>query len=99
MAEQEDRDGELVTTYSIKVWGYMTSAQRRGLALRNQPKAQIYFHRPLQSILGSGLAVGFVIDGLEERAFTHDNPPGRFPLSWGGNYSEIPPVMVVRMRR
>lgn len=99
LAEEEDRDGQLITTYSLKVWGYMTPAQRRGLAIRGQPKAQIYFHRPLQTILGSGLSAGFVIDALEERAFPSDHPQGKHALSWGPNYSEIPPVMVVRMRR
>jgi hypothetical protein len=97
-AELEDRDGALITTYSVKVSGYMTPSMRRGLAVRNQPKPQIYFHRPLQAILGSGLSAGFVIDGLEERAFPADHPQGKSPLGWGSNFSEIPPVLVVRMR-
>jgi SAM-dependent methyltransferase len=99
LGEKEDRDGQLITTYSLKVWGYITPAHRRGLALRDQPKAQIYFHRPLQSLLASGFTAGFVVDGLEERAFPPDHPQGNYPLGWGSNFSEIPPVMVVRMRR
>jgi hypothetical protein len=99
VAEQEDRDGEIVTTYAVKVFGYITPAARRGLAIRGQPKPQLYFHRSLAVLLGSGLAAGFVIDGLEERAFPPDHPPSRNPLTWGSNFSEIPPVLVVRMRR
>jgi hypothetical protein len=49
-------------------------------------------------LLGAGFQVGFVLDGLEERAFPPDHPSGRSPLSWGGNFSEIPPVLVARMR-
>ncbi|HHY56182.1 MAG TPA: hypothetical protein GYA08_12180 [Chloroflexi bacterium] len=56
------------------------------------------FHRSLETLLGVGLRAGFVIDGLEERAFPPDHPAGKNPLSWGGAFSEIPPVMVVRMR-
>ena len=99
IAEREDKDGKIITTYSMKVWGYMTSAQRFGLALRKQPKPQVYFHRPLQTLFASGFGNGFVIDALEERSFpVTDVPRQGQDLGWNGNYSEIPPVMVVRMR-
>jgi 2-polyprenyl-3-methyl-5-hydroxy-6-metoxy-1,4-benzoquinol methylase len=98
VAEQEDRDGEIVTSYAVKVSGYMTPKVSHGAAIAGQPRAQLYFHRPLQVLLGTGLQAGFVIDGLEERAFPADHPTGRNPLAWGGNFSEIPPVAVVRMR-
>jgi len=39
-----------------------------------------------------------VLDGLEERAFPPDHPSTRDYLSWGANFSEIPPVLVARMR-
>jgi 2-polyprenyl-3-methyl-5-hydroxy-6-metoxy-1,4-benzoquinol methylase len=99
VAEMEDREGDIVTTYSVKIYGYMTSALSRGSAIAGQPKPQIYFHRPMQVLLGSGLEAGFVLDGLEERAFPPEHVSGRNPLSWGGNFSEIPPVLVVRLRR
>lgn len=98
MAEREDRDGELITTYSMKVTGYMSPSVKMGLALPKQQRPHPYFHRPLQMLLGAGFAAGFVMDGLEERAFPGDHPAGRNPLGWGPNFSEIPPVMVVRMR-
>ena len=70
----------------------------RGVAIAGQPQPQLYFHRPLQVLLGAAFDVGFVLDGLAERAFPPDHPAGSTPLSWGGNFSEIPPVLVVRLR-
>jgi len=98
VAEMEDREGEIVTAYAVKVYSYMTSTATHGAAIAGQPKPQVYFHRPLQALLGAGLRAGFVLDGLEERAFPPDHPPGRNPLGWGANFSEIPPVLVARMR-
>ena len=98
MAEMEDRGGEVVTIYSVKVYGYMTPSVERGAAIAGQPKPQLYFHRPLQVLLGAGFKAGLVLDDLEERAFPPDHPPGRSPLAWGGNFSEIPPVLVARLR-
>ncbi|MFN8486811.1 MAG: class I SAM-dependent methyltransferase [Caldilineaceae bacterium] len=99
MAELEDRNGEFVTRYAIKVRGYLTPALGLGTAIAGQPKPQHYFDRPLQVLLGAGFATGFVVDALEEPALPPDSPPGRNPLGWNGNFSEIPPVLVVRMRR
>jgi 2-polyprenyl-3-methyl-5-hydroxy-6-metoxy-1,4-benzoquinol methylase len=98
MAEMEDRVGEVVTVYSVKVFGYMTPTVARGAAIAGQPKPQLYFHRPMQVLFGVGFDAGFVLDGLEERAFPPDHPLGRNPLAWGSNFSEIPPVLVARMR-
>ncbi len=99
MAEMEDREGDVVTVYSIKVSGYMTPSVARGVATVGQPRPHLYFHRPLEVLLGAGLRVGFVLDALEERAFPADHPQGRSPLAWGGNFSEIPPVLVARLRQ
>ncbi|MGZ6346954.1 MAG: class I SAM-dependent methyltransferase [Anaerolineales bacterium] len=97
LAEETDDEGEIKTVYSVKVSRYMTPHQMHGLAIRGQPKPQLYFERPLQFYFNLGFQNGFILDGFEERAF----PPGvpqKNPLSWGGNYSEIPPVLVARMR-
>ena len=98
MAEREDKDGEMFTTYSVKVTGYQSPSVKMGLALHGQQRPQPYFHRPLQMLLGAGFAAGFAVNGLEERAFPPDHPKGRSSLGWGPEFSEIPPVMVVRMR-
>lgn len=99
VAEREDRDGEIVTTYSVKVSGYMTPSTVRGVAIRGQPQPHVYFHRPLHVLLGAAFEVGFALDALEERAFPADHPAGGVPLSWGANFAEIPPVMVGRLRQ
>jgi 2-polyprenyl-3-methyl-5-hydroxy-6-metoxy-1,4-benzoquinol methylase len=98
VAEMEDREGETVTTYSIKVLNYISPKVTHAAAIRGQPQPQLVFHRPLQVLLGAGFESGLILDGLEERAFPPDHPVGDKPLSWGGNFSEIPPVLVARMR-
>ena len=97
MIEEIDDEGEIKTIYSIKMSRYMTPYQAHGLALRNQPKPQVYFERPLHYYLNLGFENGLVLDGFEERAFPAGHPQSN-PLMWGGNYSEIPPVLVARMR-
>jgi 2-polyprenyl-3-methyl-5-hydroxy-6-metoxy-1,4-benzoquinol methylase len=97
VVEEVDYEGEFKTVYSVKVSRYMTSYQARGLAMREQPAPQPYFERPIQYYLNTGFENGFVLDGFEERAFPPEHP-SKHPLSWGGQYSEIPPVLVVRMR-
>lgn len=97
VAELIDDEGEIKTTCSVKISRYMTPYQARGIALRNQPEPQIYFERPLQDYLNAGFENGFVMDKFAERAFPPEHPSPH-PLSWGGQFSEIPPVLVVRMR-
>lgn len=97
-AELVDRAGRETTIYWVRVTGYLSPAVRRGEALREQPLPQVYFHRPLSAVLNAGFNAGLVLDALEERAFPPDVQTGHNPLSWSGRYSEIPPVLVARMR-
>ncbi len=97
MGELEDREGELVTTYSVKISLYMTPYSRPGLAIRGQPTPHLYFHRPIGEVLRAGFEAGFMLDGFEERAFPPDHLGGSDALSWSGRFSEIPPVLVSRM--
>jgi ubiquinone/menaquinone biosynthesis C-methylase UbiE len=98
VAEEIDYEGEIKTVYSVKVSRYITPYHSRGLALRNQPQPQMYFERPLQYYLNLGFQNGFVLDGFEERAFPPESPQ-RFPLVWGGKFSEIPPALIARFRK
>jgi SAM-dependent methyltransferase len=98
VAEREDRAGDIVTVYSVKIFRYITPSTAHGAAIPGQPQAHLYFHRPLQVLLGAGFKAGFVLDGLEERAFPPDHPSGKNPLGWGATFSEIPPVLVARLR-
>lgn len=97
IVEEMDDDGEIKTMYSVKVSRYMTPYHQRGLALRNQPKPQVYFERPLQEYLNLAFQNGFVLDGFAERAFPPETPQTT-PLGWGGKFSEIPAVIVARLR-
>ena len=96
-AEHEDRDGDLRTVRTIKVERYLTPFPAKGIGIPGQPVPQTYFHRPLRALLEPFLRHGLVVDGLDETAFT-DPSNARTPLSWD-HYPEIPPVLVVRLRR
>jgi hypothetical protein len=98
LAEWEDRDGTPVTTLAVKVTGYLNLKPAKGLAVAEQPVPHYYFHRPLHALLAAAFEAGFVLDGLEERAFeAAQRTPGRL-LNWT-NYQEIPAVLVGRVRR
>jgi hypothetical protein len=96
VAEQQERDGEVVVTHSVQVSRYLTPCAYRGLGMIGQPEPQYYFHRPLSVLLGSAFAAGLIMDGIEEAAFGPEHASPR-SLSWG-NYHEIPPVLTVRLR-
>jgi 2-polyprenyl-3-methyl-5-hydroxy-6-metoxy-1,4-benzoquinol methylase len=98
VAEMEDRDGQLVTTYGMKIRRYLTPCTIRAAAIPGQPQAQLIFHRSLQDLFGAAFQAGFILDALEERAFPPDHAPGGNPLGWSGRFSEIPPVLVGRLR-
>jgi 2-polyprenyl-3-methyl-5-hydroxy-6-metoxy-1,4-benzoquinol methylase len=90
VVEEEDRGGELVTTYAVKISRYITPTTAKGLGMIGQPVPQLYFDRPLSLILGACFAAGFVLDGLEEPVFPEGAEANR-PFSWE-NFQEIPPV-------
>lgn len=97
MLEEETHDGRFVTTPAIKVSKYMAPFQAQGIGIRGQPVPQTYFHRPLQELLRPFFDHGLVLDGLEERAF-EGREDSSLRLTWD-HFPEIPPVLVVRMRR
>ena len=99
MGELEDRNGTIVTTYSVKIARYKTPFTQVGLAMQGQPVPHPYFHRPLSLLLAPALSAGLVLDGFEEQAFPPDNSGGTTPLSWNGRFSEIPAALIVRLRR
>ncbi len=99
VAEQADREGTFEMTYSVKVSRYLTPYTQVGAAMHGQPVPHPYFHRSLGTLIAAGLRAGLVLDGLEEPAFPPNYSGGTTALSWSGRFSEIPPVMVVRMRR
>ncbi len=95
--EEEDRAGELIATYAIKISQYATPTTHKGLGIIGQPAAQYYFHRPLNQVFGACFRAGFALDALEEPTYAPHAPANR-PSSWE-NYPEIPPVLIARLRR
>lgn len=93
--EEEDRDGQIVDVYAIKISGYATPETYRGLGIIGQPAPQYYFHRPLNVLFDACFRAGFVIDALAEPTFSATANPNR-PFSWE-NYREIPPVLIARL--
>jgi 2-polyprenyl-3-methyl-5-hydroxy-6-metoxy-1,4-benzoquinol methylase len=98
MGELQDRDGAIVTTYSVKISRYLTPYTQAGLAMVGQPVPHPYFHRPLAVLFREAFESGLVIDALEECAFPPESISGSTPLSWNGRFNEIPPVLIARMR-
>src|SRR5215475_9151705 len=99
MGELEDREGVLVTTYSVKISRYLTPYTQVGLAMHGQPVPHPYFHRPLSALMAPAFEAGLVLDAIEERAFPPEYIGGTTALSWNGRFSEIPPVLVGRLRK
>jgi 2-polyprenyl-3-methyl-5-hydroxy-6-metoxy-1,4-benzoquinol methylase len=94
--EEEDREGDLITRYIVKVLGYITPVARKGLGVIGQPAPQYYFHRPLNMLFNACFDAGLVLDRLEEPSFDTTANPNR-PFAWA-NYTEIPPVLIARLR-
>ena len=96
-AEQEDRDGEMIKRFGIRIERYLAPRPFEGLGIVGQPVPQYYFHRPLSVLLSTCFEAGFVLDGVEERAFDESVEADR-ELSWA-NFRETPPMMAMRLRR
>lgn len=94
MLEEYD-DGELKHRYSLKIDKYLSIYAQKGVALRGQEVSQVYFNRPLQYYLKLCFDHGFVMDRFDEPRLVRSE--GGSALSWGSNFAEIPPVLIVRM--
>ncbi len=81
---------------AIKVYRYLHVEPFLGYGIRTQPEQHMYFHRPLQDILGTLFRVGLVVNGFVEPAFPANLDPSMFqPLSFG-SMPDIPPAVVIR---
>jgi len=96
VVEQSEDETGVVRTYSVRVSGYITPMTGRGVALEGQPVRQWYFHRPMSAIFDLCFRHGFVLDGIEEPVLDAE---GIEPASTSMIFTEIPGVLVARMRR
>ena len=96
LAEEEDRAGQIVVTYSIKVPSYLRPTVEKGAGMPGEPEPHYYFHRSLSDLLAACFSAGFALDGMEEPAFSQPIQ-SEMTLHWG-YYPDIPPVLVCRLR-
>jgi len=82
--------------YAVQVHRYLSLEPALGTGIAGQPSSHYYFHRPLSALLPACFAAGFVLDALEEPNPHAAQPTGSL-LSWD-HLTEIPPVLVVRLR-
>lgn len=66
--EEEDREGDIIEVYSVKISKYLNLSPQKGLGIIGQPTPHYYFYRPLHVLFNTCFRVGFVIDALEEPA-------------------------------
>lgn len=100
MSEEENVDGQFVIKNSVKVSKYLDLWNQTGTGMVGQPKPHYYFHRPLHVLLSTFFHAGLVMDGIEEPTFHHPEDGSKLgsqALTWT-NYTQIPPVLAVRMR-
>lgn len=91
-----DLEGTIREIYSVKVSSYSRPSTGKGVAIPDQPIEQWYFHRPLWMILQPFFDHGFALDGLEEPLL---DPERKTPGTPGFVYTQLPGVLVARMRR
>jgi ubiquinone/menaquinone biosynthesis C-methylase UbiE len=92
-----DPEGSGSEVYSVKVSSYGRPSRGKGVAIPGQPVLQWYFHRPLWMILAPFFEHRFALDALEEPLLRpeQDKKPG----TPGYVYTQVPGVLVARMRR
>lgn len=93
--EEEDRGGNLIRTFAVKVSSYILPAIQKGLAMLGQPDPHYYFHRPLSMLFNACFAAGFVLDALEEPVLGEHADEEKL---FDGVFKEIPPALVARLR-
>lgn len=94
-AEQFEREGQPFIQRSIKVIGYLTPYSIPAIGIFGQPEPHPNFHRPISAVLKPFFDSGWFIDALEEPI---SNNSGGSAFSWQ-QYSDFPPVLVIRMRK
>ena len=94
----ETADGRLVEESGVRITGYLNTGVQHGIAVVGQPSLQPYFHRSLTELFSAAFERGWVLDGIREPSIV-DGGDGDATdrLSWD-HLSDIPPVMVVRLR-
>ena len=95
--ESEGPNHEGAAPPSVRIEAYRTPSCSRDMAMRGQPVKTPFFHRAISDLLRPAFSAGLVLDALEEACFPPDHDSGRHN-SWGGRFSEFPPILAGRLR-
>lgn len=78
-------------SYFLKIKNsYLVSKKFKGWAMRGQPKAQYYFHRPISELLNLCFKNGFVLNAIREPSFTRKKTNS----IWENIYRHVPAALV-----
>lgn len=94
-AEMADEGGMMETVRTVKIARYLDVPPVKGMGAPGEPAPHTLYHRPLAELLGEAFAAGFVLDGLEEPAFSGEDTGGKL-LGWYA-LPQIPPVLAGRL--
>ena len=82
IAEEQDRDGALITTFGAVVTDYSRRYVHMGIGIPAQPEPQYFFHRPIHMLLNACFKHGFVLAGIPQIKPTFlDIAPSGIPSS------------------
>ena len=95
--EKEDRAGVVSEHVAVKLRAYLDLPPVKGAGAPGEPSPHYYYHRTLSELLGAAFAAGFMLDGLLEPAFTHEDAARSERLTWF-KLTQIPPVLSGRFR-
>ncbi len=99
VATESEEGGVVKVTCGVEIRRYLTERSEKGLAIAGQPEPQLYFERPLSSLLGAFLRQGLVLNAFEEPAFSNTGEVAAANWFNWQNFKDIPPVIVVRFTR
>lgn len=89
--EHSDAAGKPHRSYFVKIKNsYLISKKFKGWAMRGQPKAQYYFHRPISELLNLCFRNGFVLYAMREPSFTREKTDS----IWENVYRNVPAALV-----
>lgn len=94
LTETREVAGTMVTEVGIRISRYLTPLTSLGVGMPGEPHPHHYFERTLSAYLAPWLAVGMVLDGLQERPVRGPSRPGSLAPE-----SDLPVILAFRFRR
>ena len=88
--EYNDLGGKINNNYYIKIKNYLISQKLKGIGMPCQPKAQYYFHRPLNELFNICFKNNFYMNNIIEPSFKETTDSKLF----SNVYKNIPPAII-----